>query len=350
MNTYYYALCGLLLLIAAIAVAAFLCRKAAEKYEGLDGVYHKPSRGSDVHFRRVKVHAMHPAVKKAHSASFYNTGEKECAIVPLNGEEQASGEDNTETGTPLEPGPAPAPEKAPKPEKEERGALTVAKDIGFYLLIVLLLVLLFLTRARSDGSPNGIGGYYGMIVLSGSMEDVIPVGSLVIARHVDPQTLEIGDDITYMANQTTSVTHRIIGITEDYEGTGQRGFETKGTMNKEADSRIVMAANVVGIVVFHSLILGKAATFVNSQWPYLLFVMGVLFITLLVLERIYRRQETPPEAPAEQAPPQPEEAAPAPAEPAEETKPESTPSTADPAPQEEKTSRPRKKGNGKKHG
>ena len=346
MNNYFYAVCGLLLLIAAITVAALLCRKAAEKYEGLDGVYHDPSRGGDVHFGLDKTRAVHPAVKRTHSTSFYNTGEKECAIVPPNREELASSEDDTEAPV----SPAPAPEQAPEPKKEERGALTVAKDIGFYLLIVLLLVLLFLTRARSDGSPTGIGGYYGMIVLSGSMEDEIPVGSLVIAKHVDPQTLEIGDDITYMANQTTSVTHRIIGITEDYEGTGQRGFETKGTMNKEADSRIVMAANVVGIVVFHSLAIGKAATFVNSQWPYLLFVMGVLFITLLVLERIYRSPKTPPEAPAEQAPPQPEEAAPAPAEPAEETKPESTPPTDDPAPQEEKTSRPKKKGNGKKHG
>ena len=64
MNNYFYAVCGLLLLIAAITVAALLCRKAAEKYEGLDGVYHDPSRGGDVHFGLDKTRAVHPAVKK----------------------------------------------------------------------------------------------------------------------------------------------------------------------------------------------------------------------------------------------------------------------------------------------
>ena len=66
-----------------------------------------------------------------------------------------------------------------------------------------------------------------------------------------PNTLQIGDDITYMANQTTSVTHRIVGIMENYENTGQRAFEAQGVMNSEPDRQPVPAVNVVGKVVYH---------------------------------------------------------------------------------------------------
>ena len=70
-------------------------------------------------------------------------------------------------------------------------------------------------------------------------EDVYPKGAPVVSRRTDPSTLEIGDDITFMTGETTTVTHRIIGIVENYADTGQRAFQTQSVMNRTPDSQLV---------------------------------------------------------------------------------------------------------------
>ena len=117
-------------------------------------------------------------------------------------------------------------------------------------------------------------------VLSGSMESEIPKGSLVVTKQVDPSELQIGDDITYLSNPTTTITHRIVGITENYADTGQRAFTTQGVMNSAPDKQPVPAANVVGKVMYHSLFVGRAVSFLKEHWLVLL-VLAVLLLGLL---------------------------------------------------------------------
>ena len=174
-------------------------------------------------------------------------------------------------------------------------AWKIMGECVFYGLLLLLILSAVFVRTTSDGSPRSLAGYSGMIVLTESMQSEIPKGSLVITKTVDPQSLQIGDDITYMANQTTSVTHRVVGITENYENTGQRAFQTQGIMNREPDKQLVPAVNVVGKVVFHSEVLGTVASFIGQYWPFLLFILAVAFVLLYVLRRIFK---SPPEGPA----------------------------------------------------
>ena len=164
-------------------------------------------------------------------------------------------------------------------------------EIIFYGLLLLLVIVTLFIRTTGDGAPRSFAGYSGMLVLTESMQSEIPKGSLVIAKQVDAETLQIGDDITYMANQTTTVTHRIIGIIEDYEDTGQRAFETQGVMNAQPDGQLVPAANVVGKVVFHSEALGQIAQFLSDYWPVVLLAGLIAFILLHFLERLYRKEE-----------------------------------------------------------
>ena len=179
------------------------------------------------------------------------------------------------------------------PKKGRAGK--IIGECVFYGLLLLLILSAVFVRTTSDGSPRSLAGYSGMIVLTESMQSEIPKGSLVITKTVDPQSLQIGDDITYMANQTTSVTHRIIGIIENYENTGQRAFQTQGIMNDQPDSQPVPAVNVVGKVVFHSETLGVVASFIGSCWPLLLFALAVVFVLIYVLGRIFK---SPPKEPA----------------------------------------------------
>lgn len=171
-------------------------------------------------------------------------------------------------------------------QSEKRGWIG---EVLFYGILVLLVLGVAVIKINSKGTPVSFAGYTAQIVLTGSMEDVIPQGSLVISKRVDPSALEIGDDITYMASQTTTVTHRIVGITEKYQNTGQRAFQTQGVMNDEPDKLPVPAANVVGKVVFYSPSLGQIANFVSKNWPFLLFLILLLAAFVKVMQRILRK-------------------------------------------------------------
>lgn len=212
-------------------------------------------------------------------------------LAELHGKQEDSAPSPVSQGR-APPEPAEEKTKYPAPEKpsSKRAWLKLAGNVAFYSVLALLIIFSLFIRATSSGSPRSLAGFTGMIVLSGSMQSEIPKGSLVVARQVDPETLEIGDDITFMANQTTTVTHRIIGIIEDYEGTGQRAFETKGIMNDEPDAQPVPAVNVVGKVVFHSLVLGYIASFIGDYWPFLLFALAVIIGLVISLKRIFRKE------------------------------------------------------------
>ncbi len=177
--------------------------------------------------------------------------------------------------------------KTPSKKKLRKQKKQIIWDVLFYVVLVFFVVGVFLAKGTGgDGQVRTIAGYSAFTVLSSSMEREIPKGSLVITKHVDPGTLRIGDDITYMANQTTTVTHRIIGIIEEYEDTGGRAFETKGIMNENPDKKPVMAVNVVGKVIYHNLTLGKVRDFICDYWAVILFLMvlvGALFRVLRVL-------------------------------------------------------------------
>jgi len=199
----------------------------------------------------------------------------------------------------------------PREQVEERGSEARGKrdlwgllgDVAYYLALVAFVVGVFLFRGAGGGAPVRVMGFSAMRVLTGSMGEVLPQGSLIITRAVDPNKLEVGDDITYMASEETTVTHRIVGITEDYMETGERAFTTQGTENASPDGAPVPAQNVVGKVIFHSLVLGKIFGFLRAQWPWVLALTALgagLIAALRVLvqeEKKERAGEPVPERP-----------------------------------------------------
>lgn len=182
------------------------------------------------------------------------------------------------------------------PKKSERGRNKLQKkkksifgDLLFYGVLIALIVGVVILTGSGQQGPHSLAGFTIQTVLTSSMESVYPKGSLVISRYTEPDTLEIGDDITFMTNETTTVTHRITGIVEDYADTGQRAFQTQGVMNAQPDSQLVPAVNVVGKVVFHSYAAGKAVDFLGNYWPLLLFFLVILAVLTRVLIYIYRK-------------------------------------------------------------
>lgn len=188
-------------------------------------------------------------------------------------------------GAPAPASEEPEPQGQPQEASKKKGRLG---DILFYGVLVLLVVGAFFLTGGTGSGPRMLAGYSAFTVTTGSMHDVLPQGSLIVTKQVDPETLQVGDDITYMANETASITHRIISIEEDYLDTGQPAFQTQGTMNAKPDSKLVPAANVVGKVVFCSYELGVAVGFIQGNWPLLLFLVIVAAALFAALRRILR--------------------------------------------------------------
>ncbi len=117
-------------------------------------------------------------------------------------------------------------------------------------------------------------------VLSGSMSPALDVGGAVITQPVDPNTIEVGDIITFHSPMDGRlVTHRVIAIQEK----SPRYFQTKGDANEDADPYLVEAQNVVGKVRLHIPFLGYAANFVKTPMGFII-TLGVPGLVIIGLE------------------------------------------------------------------
>lgn len=181
-----------------------------------------------------------------------------------------------------------------KPKKSVKAKIvSIVGSILFYAVILGLIVGAFLLRSASEGRPFQIAGYSSATILTSSMEDTYPKGSLIITKHVKFGELKKGDDITFMRNENSTVTHRIVEVIDNYSGTGKPAYVTKGTMNKDIDKWDPVAYdNVVGKVIFCSSFLGSFAGFVKNNWPLLIFIMAVLLVFSSVMKWIFREDSS----------------------------------------------------------
>lgn len=127
-------------------------------------------------------------------------------------------------------------------------------------------------------------GYRTYVVLSGSMEPTYPTGSLLYVKSVDTNTLKAGDPITFMVDENTVATHRIVEVVPDEEDSTVIRFVTKGDANESIDGTMVHYKNVIGTPVFCVPYLGYVANFIqNPPGKYLAIGLGAILIVLTFL-------------------------------------------------------------------
>ena len=117
-------------------------------------------------------------------------------------------------------------------------------------------------------------GYDAYVVVSGSMEPNIPVGSLVYSHKEDPASLQTGDVIVFVdpARGTTPITHRVVS-----NDTAAGTIKTKGDANEGEDINPATYDNVLGKVAAHVPRAGFIAAMLTSK-------LGKVIIVLLLLE------------------------------------------------------------------
>ena len=178
-----------------------------------------------------------------------------------------------------------------KKRVKKRSIFSFISDILFYLAI-LTVMFAILTSGTKDGLPRTfLGKYSYFTVVSPSMQNELPVGSFILVKKIDPYKLQIGDNITFMRDANTSVTHKIIDILENYNNSGARGFQTKGTNNANPDSEIVYEANVIGKVIFNIPKMGAVISELRANIYIVFIVFGVFIVAAFILRWLFSQLE-----------------------------------------------------------
>ena len=145
------------------------------------------------------------------------------------------------------------------------------------LVVLVVSIAVLLVGARLVGLKV-------YTVLSGSMEPTYHTGSLIYVREVDPKELETGDVITFMLNEKTTATHRIIEVIPDENDADTIRFRTKGDANEFEDGSLVHYKNVIGSPVFTIPYMGYVANYIqHPPGMYFAIIAGVIILLLTFL-------------------------------------------------------------------
>lgn len=155
--------------------------------------------------------------------------------------------------------------------------------ISVVIFILGLTIFVSVLRASAGKAPS-VFGFSVLQVTSGSMEPEIPVGGIVVVRKVKPESLKVGDVISFYSNDVDISgkvnTHRIVEIKQSESG--EKIFRTKGDANEYADTAAVFEIDLVGKMIFNLGSVGGSIFDVlrNPTIILIFIVLPLIFITL----------------------------------------------------------------------
>ena len=137
-----------------------------------------------------------------------------------------------------------------------------------------------------------LAGIRTFTVLSGSMEPTYHVGSLIYVKKVDSTTIRPGQVITFMLDENTVATHRVVEVVPDEDDPSTLRFRTKGDANDAEDGTLVHYKNVVGTPVFTIPYLGYFSNWItHAPGKYIAITAAVVFLILLFLPDMLKKAD-----------------------------------------------------------
>ncbi len=159
----------------------------------------------------------------------------------------------------------------------------IGKILSWALFLILLLAAAFLiyyyiaTKIYAKKGPGYEPKYSIYTIISGSMVPTINVYDTIInERADDPSDIQVGDVITFvstsLATPGTTITHRVVGITQDIDG--KICYKTKGDWKYNVeDPGCTRFQNVIGRVIIKIPQLGRVQFFLASRAGWLLCIL-----------------------------------------------------------------------------
>ncbi|MCI9075158.1 MAG: signal peptidase I [Dorea sp.] len=137
-----------------------------------------------------------------------------------------------------------APPEEPAPKRKKSKLFSAGFIIG---LLVLALIITNLSLFH----------VHLFCMMSESMGDTVPKGSIIISYEAPAEKLMTGDVITYRNRDGLLITHEIVSVISNYDGNGGYAFRTKGAANESEDEEAVTYGMVEGKALFYIPYIGK---------------------------------------------------------------------------------------------
>ena len=153
--------------------------------------------------------------------------------------------------------------------------------VSTVLVVLVVMIAVFLMGSR-------LVGLQVFNVISGSMEPTYSVGDLLYVKTVDPDSVKVGDPITFVLNEDLVVaTHRVVKIDSE-----NREFTTKGDANETEDAAPVHFNNLVGVPVFSIPLLGYVSAYIQSPpGMYVAIALGVVLLAAVFLPDLLTKKK-----------------------------------------------------------
>lgn len=183
-------------------------------------------------------------------------------------------------------------------------ALSILKTTIVWLVVLLAVFMMIFTVisvTTFNRNDRSLFGYKMYIVNSDSMAATdFKAGALILVKEVDPSTLQEGDIITFMSQDSNSfgetITHKIRRLTTDAEG--NPAFVTYGTTTGTDDETLVTFPYVLGqyqkqipgLGIFFNFLKTTPGYFVCIFTPFMLIIIyeAVKFFNLF---RQYKQEQ-----------------------------------------------------------
>ena len=148
-----------------------------------------------------------------------------------------------------------------KRKKLENGKKS-GKAAAYLLKAVSKICLLLAVLAGALSALPLFLGFQAYIIVSGSMEPAIPLGSVVYARDVEPEEIREGDIIVFYGgrNGDAVTTHRVME-----NRTAEREFITRGDANADNDMLPRPYESLIGRVELSVPFLGKVLSVLSGR-------------------------------------------------------------------------------------
>jgi len=153
--------------------------------------------------------------------------------------------------------------------------------IAFAVFMMVFTVISVTTFNRND---RNLFGYRAYIVMSDSMAATdFDAGSLIFVKEVDPTTLQEGDIITFISQDSESfgevITHKIRKLTRD--ANGNAGFVTYGTTTNVDDATVVTFPYILGQYKSHLPYVGTFFNFTKTPQGYIICIFLPFMLLIL---------------------------------------------------------------------
>ncbi len=163
--------------------------------------------------------------------------------------------------------------------KKSKKVLSIILNTLLWIVILVAAGVTIVSLNTKEKGVANVAGYIPFSIQTGSMEDYIKKGDLIITQKYNTDTeLKTGDVISFFAfEQDTKIikTHRIIEIKNNG---GVLSYVTKGDNNPTKDDVEVAPGDVISIYTGTRIgILGYVLSFLKSKYGFLICIILPLF-------------------------------------------------------------------------